>query len=811
MSFFRRLWMRAQAPAKGALPLLWRGLGVVVLLLSLLLVSTPRALFPERYSTLLESSDGVLLGARTASDGQWRFPAPDSVPPRFEQALLTFEDRHFYHHPGINPVSLARALVLNLRYGRVVSGGSTLTMQVARLARPGKPRNLLNKMVEMVWALNLELRYSKGEILRMYVAHAPFGGNTVGLEAAARRYFQRPPHLLSWAESATLAVLPNAPSLIFPGKNDSLLLLKRNRLLRRLTDRGIIDTLTLSLSLGEPLPGKLFPMPDHCSHLTERALKTAGGRRVVTTLDFKLQQQVNEAVAAHARPLAANHIFNCCALVAEVATGRVLAYTGNVPFREGGAHGEQVDVIRAPRSSGSILKPFLYAAMTARGMVAPRQLIPDIPLRFEGFTPRNFSDSYDGAVPAAEALARSLNVPAVSMLQTYGVEPFYHFLHKAGMTTLSRPPGHYGLSLILGGAEVTLWDLGAMYASLARTVTRYAGNDGFYPVHQFRPLYWMNSEEQKREEEARVPFLPAAAAYLTLEALREVHRPGEETGWEAFAGAHQIAWKTGTSFGFRDGWAVGVTPAYMVAVWAGNGDGEGRPGLTGTMAAAPLMFEIFGMLPSADWFTPPADELVPMAFCRQSGFLPSPYCTDTDTLLVPANLRIAPCPYHTLLHLDQEGRYQVSDDCYAVSAMQHVSWFVLPPAMEYYYRRGHPGYRAAPPVRPGCRETLRVMEMIYPREMEQIFIPRQLDGSPGSVVFEVAHRDPATTLYWSVDRSMVGETRGFHQLSLHPSPGPHTLTITDAAGNRLVKNFRVVQGHDAKIDNFGQPEKAKKE
>lgn len=775
----------------GARNLLWWGasLGIVFLVV---LVSTPRRLFPGEYSTVLESSDGRLLGARIASDGQWRFPAPDSIPRRFEKCLLTFEDRHFYRHPGVNPVSLARALFQNLGSGRIVSGGSTLTMQVARLARPGKPRNLLSKAVEMVQALNLELRFSKREILTLYCSRAPFGGNTVGMEAAALRYFQRPPHLLSWAESATLAILPNAPSLIFPGKNDSLLLAKRNRLLGHLFRRGTIDSLTLALALEEPLPGKVFPMPGHAYHLTEVAMREERGHRVLTTLDYTLQQQVNGAVASHARQLAANHIYNCCALVAEVNSGRVLAYTGNVPFRGGDAHGEHVDVIRAPRSSGSILKPFLYAAMTARGMVAPRQLLPDIPLRFEGFTPLNFSGSYDGAVPAAEALARSLNVPAVKMLQLYGVEAFYHFLRKTGMTTLSKPPGHYGLSLILGGAEVPLWDLGGMYASLARIVTGYSAGDGFYPVRQFRPLVWKREEVAEEEREALDPFLPASAAWLTLESLRQVNRPGEETGWEAFAGSRQIAWKTGTSFGFRDGWALGMTPGYVVAVWAGNGDGEGRPGLTGTTAAAPLMFEIFGFLPSSGWFPAPDEELTPMAFCRQSGYLPSPWCTETDTLLVPRNMAVGQCPYHQLLHLDKEGRFQVSDDCYPVADMQHESWFLLPPAMEHYFRRSHPGYRGVPPVMPGCQVSQVVMELIYPREMERILIPRQLDGTQGSVIFEVAHRDPGVSLYWSIDRTFAGVTAGFHQLSFRPSPGSHTLTITDSQGNQLVKNFQVI-------------------
>ena len=635
---------------------------VALLLFLLFYRSVPRPLFPENYSPVLESSDGQLLGARIAADGQWRFPSPDSVPARFTTCLLTFEDRHFYRHPGINPVSLVRAMILNIRTGRIVSGGSTLTMQLARLANPGKKRSYARKALEMVWALNLELRYSKKEILRLYVSHAPFGGNLVGLEAASFRYFKRPPHQLSWAESATLAVLPNAPSLIFPGRNDSLLLHKRNRLLDLLYRYQHIDSLTLQLAKSEPIPGKMYPIEDHCYHLVEYSAKTNRGQRIRTTLDYQLQILVNQSVTAHAKQLAANHIYNCCALVAETKEQTcywpIRAMFALLEDRE---HGNHVDIIRSPRSSGSILKPFLYAAMIEKGILAPRLLVADVPVRFDGFSPLNFSREYDGAVPAAEALARSLNVPAVKMLQQYGVEPFYHFLKKAGMTTLTHPAGHYGLSLVLGGAETTLWDLAGMYASLGRIVVTYT-DDGL-SGRQFKPLEWKSGmpESSDRREAAR-PFLKASAAWLTLDALQNVHRPGE-TGWEFFAGSRHIAWKTGTSFGFRDGWAVGVTPDYVVAVWAGNGDGEGRPGLTGTSMAAPLMFGLFNLLPVGNWFKPPADELVPMLFCHHSGYFPSRNARSL-TPLVPSNTHV-PSALSSYVHLDREGRYTVTGKCYS--------------------------------------------------------------------------------------------------------------------------------------------------
>lgn len=772
-------------------------ISAIIILLSLLIwfyFAVPRPLFEAPYATLLETPEGELLGARIASDGQWRFPAPDSVPVKFEKCLLQFEDRHFYRHPGVNPLSLARAMVQNIRERRIVSGGSTLTMQVARLARPPKSRSISNKLIEIIWALNLELRYTKKEILTLYSAHAPFGGNVVGIEAAAWRYYNRPPHLLSWAESATLAVLPNAPSLIFPGKNDSLLLHKRNRLLDKLKANGTFDEVTLQLAKAEPLPRQTYRLPDESYHLLEWAIRDQRGKRIATTLDIHLQEQVNRALLRHARQLAGNRINNVAALVAEVKTGKVLAYTGNVPNLDDQHNGNHVDIIRAPRSSGSILKPFLYAVMTDKGMLAPNQLIEDIPTRLAGFTPLNFSRSYDGAVPASEALARSLNIPAVKMLQQFGVEPFYHFLKNAGTTTLTKPPQHYGLSLILGGSETTLWDLAGMYASLARIVVDYEEKDGFYPVQPFQPLIWKTDETLKAQPETTQPVLRAASAWLTLHALQQVSRPDEETGWESFADVRHIAWKTGTSFGFRDGWAVGVTRDHVVAVWAGNAYGEGRPGLTGTASAAPLMFEIFGFLPPGRQFDPPDDELEPVAFCRQSGYLPSPYCTDKDTLFVPKGLQIKQCPFHRVIHIDKDGRYRVSGSCYPVSQMINKNWFVLPPVQEFYYRRKNPNYAPLPPFRIGCSETETVMELIYPREMNRIFIPRQLDGSQGETVFELAHRNPQIEVHWFVDLEYMGSTINFHQITLKPSTGWHLLTVTDQSGNQLQKRFQVLSG-----------------
>ncbi|HHQ49702.1 MAG TPA: penicillin-binding protein 1C, partial [Acidobacteria bacterium] len=558
---------------------------------ALFLLLVPVVRFDDPRSTVLLDSRGRLLSASIAADGQWRFAAPERVPERFARCAVLFEDRRFRWHPGVDPIAIVRAAVQDVRAGRVVSGGSTLTMQVVRLARKGRPRTLGEKLIEAVLAVRLELAAGKDRILALWAGNAPFGGNVVGLEAASWRYFGRGPEHLSWAEAATLAVLPNAPALIHPGRNRRRLLARRNALLARLLAAGDLDRESYRLALAEPLPGPPLPLPSLAPHLLERARRDGyAGQRLRTSLSRELQERATAVVREHAARLAGNGVHNVAALIAEVGSGRVLAYVGNSGGPDDPAHGGWVDLITAPRSTGSTLKPFLYAEMLEAGEVLPTELIPDIPTRVGGFAPENYDHSYSGAVPAAVALARSLNVPAVRMLRDHGVDRFWGELRAMGMTTLFRPAGGYGLTLILGGAETTLWDLGAMYAGLGRTVDEYAR--GVEDARPFRPLSYLAEGGvpgvQRRGAGARLPG--AAACYETLRALLEVGRPGVDAAWRRFASSRRIAWKTGTSWGHRDAWAVGVTPRHVVAVWVGNADGEGRPGLTGHASAAPVLF-----------------------------------------------------------------------------------------------------------------------------------------------------------------------------------------------------------------------------
>ncbi|MCW3806754.1 penicillin-binding protein 1C [Plebeiibacterium marinum] len=753
-------------------------------------------LFKVPYSTVIYSSEHKLLGAHIACDGQWRFPQCDSVPHKFKECITMFEDEHFYRHPGVNLVSLGRALYQNISKGKIVSGGSTLSMQVIRLSKQ-RERNVVSKVIELIQALRLELVMSKESILKKYATHAPFGGNVVGIDAASWRYFQRPAYQLSWAEQAMLAVLPNAPGLIHTNKNRGMLKEKRDLLLRKLYNKGKIDSVTLMLAVDEPVPDHPYALPQLAPHLLDYCRKKKEGEIYTLSLKSELQQQVNSTLQFHHEKLKLNEVHNACAIVIDVKTGKVLSYCGNVM---GESNQNHVDIVMAPRSTGSILKPFLYAGCLQDGQILPRMLVKDVPTYYKNFAPKNYSRMYSGAVPADEALSRSLNVPAVNMLEDYGIGRFCNLLQKTGLGTIKSDPDYYGLSLILGGGEATLFELAGAYASMARTLNEYCTNNGLYRTKEFfSPIVFNNDTISKGVISSFYPVYSAGSVYYTFNAMTNVARPPEESGWQTFSSSRKIAWKTGTSFGYRDAWAVGVTPEYVVGVWVGNATGEGRPGIVGGTAAGPILFDIFHLLPATTWFQVPYDDMEKVAVCKKSGCFSGPYC-EVDSVFVPvAPVKIQRCPYHKLIHLNKEKTHQVSSDCYPVSTMVHEGWFVLPPVMEWYYKKNHPLYKTLPPFMDGCGlGNNKMMQFIYPQNNNKVYIPVGLNGALQSVVLKVAHRNAGSTIYWHLDDEYLGATSFVHHMCIQPDPGSHLLSLIDDKGNTLYKKIVCVGRGDNK-------------
>jgi penicillin-binding protein 1C len=777
----------------------------VIIILSLLLISgllfwfcLPTPLFNSPTSYVIDDADGQLLGASIAADGQWRFPPNTDVPEKFKQCIIAFEDKRFMHHPGFDVLAFGRAIRQHMHAKKATSGGSTITMQVIRIATKHK-RTIWNKVREIFMAMRLEIGYSKSQILSLYASNAPFGSNVIGLDAASWRYFGRGPDKLSWGEMAAMAVLPNSPSLVHPGRNRTILLKKRNLLLDKLHAQGVIDSTTASLAKLEPVPDRPVALPQLAPHLLER-FKTdrqanIPGTRLTTSIRLALQQQVNDILERHHQLLKANDINNIAAVVLDVETGSTLAYAGNIAHPEDPEMESDVDVVSAPRSPGSTLKPLLYASMLHDGLILPNSLLPDIPTQIAGYHPENFDLGYDGAVTASKALSRSLNVPAVKMLQQYKYERFYDLLHKAGITTLNKSADHYGLALILGGGENTLWELTGVYADMARVLNHYTRYNGKYDQGDYHSPVYHKVLAGKSDLE-RSGLLDAGSIFYTFQAMEEVMRPGEEALWQQFSSSQRVAWKTGTSFGFRDGWAIGVTPKYVVGVWVGNTDGEGRPGLTGINTAAPALFEIFRLLPvTRDWFEMPVGEMVKIKVCLQSGYRAGEFCETIDDMWVSkSGLKAPVCPWHQLVHLSADGKWQVTGNCTSPNQIANKAWFVLPPSIEYYYKAKNYEYHVLPPFRPDCvqAENASPMEVIYPKNGAKIYVPLEADGARGRVVFNAAHRQKNVKIFWHLDDKYVGETKDFHQLALNPSPGNHRLTLVDSNGNTIHLGFEVL-------------------
>jgi penicillin-binding protein 1C len=589
-------------------------------------------------------------------------------------------------------------------------------------------------------------------------------------------------------------VLPNAPGLIYPGKNHQRLLEKRNRLLKTLADKKLIDASTYLLALAEPLPEKPLPLPQLAPHLLTRLIKEHGqGQTIRTTLDAALQNKATQLLQIHSQLLQENKIFNGAILITSVKTGEVIAYVGNTR-QDDAEHGNEVDCIVAPRSTGSILKPFLYAKCLEDGIITPAMLVPDIPTQFGSFAPKNFSMSYDGAVPANKALTRSLNIPMVLLLNEYGLEKFHRGLRNLGFSTLSKSARHYGLSLILGGAEAKLWDLNSAYLHMAQELRNENETALSFcsPQHGIPQLVQASAVDEK---------INKACIYKTFEAMVEVNRPDEEGNWRVFASAQKIAWKTGTSFGFRDAWAIGITPDYVVSVWIGNAGGEGRPGLTGIKAAAPLLFDLFAQLPkSTRWFAMPTDEMCYTAVCRESGHRASELCEKPDSVWLPKTcLNTAVCPYHQRVHLTKNGKQRVESDCESVYNMQHLTWFVLPPLIEKFYKSNHPSYKVLPDFKPEClaRTSDKALAISYPRPSSRIYVPVEMDGTVGRTVFEASHRNAHTKVFWNLDDTFIGQTQEIHQLALNPTPGKHKLMLTDENGISVAVKFEVIENEHA--------------
>lgn len=735
-------------------------LGLLILLLAFLFrawrIDGP-VLAPV-YSEVVWSDGSEILSARVARDGQWRFPPSDFQSPKFEQALLEYEDHRFYDHFGVDLIALGRAIWRNLSSGKVTSGASTLTMQLARMSarsysRP-HPRTMYYKLKELVQAIQLEWRYSKRELLRLYMNHAPLGGNIVGIHAASWKYFGSSPSELSWAEAATLAVLPNNPSFIHLDSKRDILRDKRNRLLHTLNQKGFINSNQLKLALSEKLPQAPLIFRDDAPHYLSTSHRSQSIRK-------DLQREVQHLLNRYVQSLSSSGIHNAGALVIDLKTMKPLVYVGNQTYTTENAR--YVDMIQAFRSPGSTLKPFLYASGLQEGLILPQTLLPDYATRFGNYRPQNYTQEYYGAVPAWKALSESLNIPAVYLLQMLGVAKFQENLNTWGFNHLQTLDKYFGLTLALGGAETSLWELVHAYGRLSLSA------------------------------QAQDSVIPQGVALQVVKTLLRVNKPTEAQIWENLGYNSPLAWKTGTSWGFRDAWAIGVTSRFALGVWVGNADGEGRPGLTGVQKAAPLLFQIAKTLPtSPSWPERTSDETHHLMICQNSGFQAGPDCPQS---LVPAHAssaRLELCPYHQRVQVNQQAQ-RVHSKCHDFSEAQDTIIFEMPPKMSHYYKAHHPDALAQLPWSPQCPIKIKQFSINYPDEGAALILPKKSKNSMGEFILEASHLDSQARLYWFLNEDYLGVTREIHQQTLDLQPGSYRLSVQDQNGEVETRHFNVVR------------------
>lgn len=750
--------------------------GTMIAAVAYACVTLPGPLFTTDYSTVVLDEHGAILRAFLNSQEQWILPDDGSpIPEKLKIAVITFEDKRFESHLGVDPLAVLRAVYQNIRHGGRVSGASTITMQVARLMRP-KERTVRNKLLEMAQAVAIELSYSKDEILKAYLMHAPYGGNIIGYRTASLRYFGKEPGKLSWAEAATLAVLPNNPGHINPIQNPEGLRRKRDGLLLALHQAGHIDEATYSLAVAEPVPQGQHAFPLSAPHLAERLARNSSDTVIRTTIDKDIQDLATVLLKAHIGGLARHGVENGAVLIADTATGAVKAYVASHDYFDKERAG-MVDGVQMKRSSGSILKPFLYALAMDEGLIVPESVLPDIPTSYGGFTPHNADGSFAGVVRVREALTRSLNAPAVHLLSEYGVENFYSFLTKAG-SRLTRQPHEYGLSLILGSSESSLWELACLYRGLG-TMGRS------WDIHVL-PGAAGNREKQ---------LISPGAAYLVLDILKDVRRPGLEGNWRAYPSSSPLAWKTGTSYGSRDAWAVGVSPQWTIAVWVGNFSGGSVSGLTGVDSAGPLLFQVFNRLPKDPyglWFARPEADLVEVSVSPATGYRLQGVAQNTARAQAPASAKpLRYSPYERTLFVTGDERMMVCSLCWDRQDVKTIQKVVYPLEIARHLGGAARQY-VLPPHNPDCPALAgeNPISITYPQPSSLIFIPRGADGQYQQIKLEALHASQGKGLFWYLDGTYLGQTRGIHHQAVSLEPGSHILYLVDEDGYAKTVSFR---------------------
>ncbi len=571
-------------------------------------------LFPIKnqkdFSQIVESDDGQIIDAFLTEDDKWRmFTRLEEITPNLSKAIIAKEDKYFYFHPGINPAAIIRAVFNNLTQQKRTSGASTITMQVARLLEP-KPRTIGSKLFEMFRALQLEWKYSKKEILQLYLNLIPFGSNIEGVKAAAYLYLDKHPEQLSIGEIVALIIIPNRPSSLQLGYNNDYIIQERNKWLKRFEEENVFKTVSVQDAMEEPLLAKRQSIKKIAPHYALKMKKEYDDPIIESALNLEIQNAVNDIALKHNRRHQFKGIHNLSILVISNKTNQVVGYIGSPNFNDND-HSGQVDGITATRAPGSTLKPLIYGLAIDNGIITPQTIVTDVPIDFSGYAPKNYDETYRGKVSIATALELSLNVPAVKVLERLKTNNAIDVLIKANFKSIQTNKDQLGLSLALGGCGVSLLELTQLYASFA--------NEG-----KWKDLNWLSKDVNKKNEKRLVS---KQSAFIITDILDNITRPDLPKKFSNAINLPKIAWKTGTSYGRRDAWSIGYNKNFTIGVWAGNFNGVGVQELTGSDIATPLLIDIFNAIDYQDknWFKMPSG--VELRYvCSETGAIPDTFC-----------------------------------------------------------------------------------------------------------------------------------------------------------------------------------------
>lgn len=717
------------------------------------------------YSPIVTDDAGTVIHAYLTPDQKWRMKTDlAEISPSLQKAILQKEDKWFYRHPGVNPFAIGRAFFRNLLSGRRTSGASTITMQVARALEP-KRRTYLNKFVEIFRALQLEWKYSKKEILQLYLNLVPYGGNIEGVKAASVLYFQKNPDHLSLAELMALSVIPNRPSSLVMGRNNDEILKARNKWLLRFEADGVFSKTEIKDALDEPLTARRHAAPRLLPHLSY-VLTRSGAAILPTFINLNTQLKTEKLVKDYTRGLGPMNIHNAAVIIINNQNNQVISYVGSADFTDT-TDGGQVNGAAAIREPGSTLKPLLYGLCIDAGLMTPRTMLTDVAINYNGYAPENYDRQFNGYVTMEYALSHSLNIPAVKSLRQLGKETLVDALTACQFEQVRKDQRKLGLSMILGGCGTTLEELTGLFSVFA--------HQGKYSQPQYLRGFPMAKAKS---------ILSPAATFMVTEILSRVNRPDFPLNWFSTEKMPKIAWKTGTSYGRRDAWSIGYNQHYTIGVWVGNFSGRGVSGLSGAEIATPLLFRIFNTVDydsNQDWFQQPPDCTV-RKVCGESGLPPGPYCTNLVTdYTIPLVSPTRTCGHIQEIMVDPEEKISYCAACKPEAGFRMLLYPVIAPEMQAWMDDHKVVYKKIPPHNPACEKIFREgAPVVFSPVANMEYLINRKHPEPLQLAARTA--TDVNRVYWYINDQFFKSTGAQSKIFFNPPEGPVKISCSDDKG-----------------------------